>query len=75
MITGDGLVTGRPPTTRYQGRRVCFGPMFNHSQLGARAALAALEQLEADLLLPGHGPAFRGPIGEAVAQARLRAGG
>ncbi len=73
VITGDGLVTGHP-TTRYQGPQL-LGPMFNHSQLGARAALAALEQLEADLLLPGHGPAFRGPIGEAVAQARLRAGG
>lgn len=72
VVSGDGLVTGHP-ATRYDGPHL-LGPMFNHSQADARAALDPLETLSADVLLPGHGPAHHGPIAGAVATARERAG-
>lgn len=69
VVSGDGLVTAHP-TSPVTGPQV-LGPMFNHGD--PVPALAALEQLDADLLLPGHGPAHRGPIADAVARARERA--
>ncbi|MGI8679984.1 MAG: MBL fold metallo-hydrolase [Jatrophihabitans sp.] len=71
VVTGDGLVTGHA-ATRFDGPHL-LGPMFNHSQTDALAALDALEQLPGDLVLPGHGPVHRGPIAAAVALARERA--
>ncbi len=72
VVTGDGLVT-RHAATRFDGPHL-LGPMFNHSQAGALAALDPLEQLSGDLVLPGHGPVHRGPIAAAVELARERAG-
>ncbi|MEO9137666.1 MAG: MBL fold metallo-hydrolase [Jatrophihabitans sp.] len=71
IVTGDGLVTGHAATP-YDGPHL-LGPMFNHSQEDALRALDPLESLDADLLLPGHGPVHRGPIAGAVATARERA--
>jgi hypothetical protein len=42
--------------------------MFNHGD--PVAALDALAELSADLVLPGHGPVLPMPIANAVAQAR-----
>ncbi|MDT4913250.1 MAG: hypothetical protein QOC66_2387, partial [Pseudonocardiales bacterium] len=44
---------------------------FNHSD--PLPSLAALEVLDADLILPGHGAALRRPIADAVREARDRA--
>jgi glyoxylase-like metal-dependent hydrolase (beta-lactamase superfamily II) len=71
IVTGDGLVTGHPATP-WDGPHL-LGPMFNHSQDDALAALEPLAGLAADLLLPGHGPVYRGPIAGSVATARERA--
>lgn len=71
VISGDGLITGHP-LSRRDGPQVTSG-FFNHDQAQTVAALDALAGLDADLLLPGHGPAHRGPVREAVAAARAAA--
>ena len=71
VITGDGLITGHP-LSRRDGPQVTSG-FFNHDQAQTVAALDALEPLDADIVLPGHGPLYRGPVREAVAAARASA--
>jgi glyoxylase-like metal-dependent hydrolase (beta-lactamase superfamily II) len=67
VITGDELVTGHA-TSRVRGPQV-IGAMFNHANTDPAATLAPLAALDADLVLPGHGPVHRGPIAAAVASA------
>lgn len=67
LVAGDSVITGHPVT----GRR---GPqllpqMFNHDQDGCVRSLAALALLDTQVLLPGHGPQWHGPIREAAEQA------
>jgi glyoxylase-like metal-dependent hydrolase (beta-lactamase superfamily II) len=69
VVTGDGLVTAHP-VLRGTGPQV-LPPFFNHAD--PVAGLAALEELDADLVLPGHGDALRRPIADAVREARERA--
>lgn len=71
VITGDALVTGH----RISGRT---GPqllhtMFHSDGAGMDRALLTLARLDASLLLPGHGPALRIGIREAVETTRARA--
>ena len=68
VITGDALVTGH----RISGRT---GPqqlhaMFHHDGGRLNASLLALARLEASLLLPGHGPALRVDVRDAVRAVR-----
>ncbi len=42
--------------------------MFNHDDAAALASLQALAALPADVVLPGHGPAYRGSPASAVEQ-------
>ncbi|UWX85570.1 MBL fold metallo-hydrolase [Arthrobacter sp. zg-Y1110] len=70
VVTGDALVTGHAISAR-------SGPQLLHSMFhydGARVdtALAVLAGLDACLLLPGHGPALRAGIRDAVDTARSR---
>ncbi|OLM06619.1 putative beta-lactamase [Pseudonocardia sp. Ae706_Ps2] len=68
VITGDSLVTGHAlsPATGPQ----LLPAWFNHgTDEEMRAALGALAGVDADLLLPGHGPAHRGPLRAAVDRA------
>jgi len=67
LVAGDALVTGHPLLTG-------IGPqllpnMFNHDQDGCVRSLGALGLLDTDLLLPGHGPVWRGAIREAAKRA------
>jgi len=71
LISGDALVSGHP-TSRIQGPQL-LPDMFHHERARAVASLDVLAALEGDLLLPGHGPAHRGPLHEAALQARERA--
>lgn len=67
LVTGDALVTGHPLLT---GTRPSLLPtLFNHDQDGCVRSLATLGALDTEILLPGHGPVWRGPIAEAVRQA------
>jgi glyoxylase-like metal-dependent hydrolase (beta-lactamase superfamily II) len=67
LISGDALVTGHPVST-HDGPQLLPG-LFNHDQNGCLRSLAALGMLDTDVLLPGHGPVWRGPILDAVERA------
>jgi glyoxylase-like metal-dependent hydrolase (beta-lactamase superfamily II) len=43
--------------------------VFSHSQSNCLRSLSALALLETDVLLPGHGEVWRGPIREATEAA------
>jgi glyoxylase-like metal-dependent hydrolase (beta-lactamase superfamily II) len=52
-----------------------LGPSaFNESNEQALASLAAIDELDADIVLPGHGEPWRGRPADAVASARQIAG-
>ncbi|MDG9717942.1 MBL fold metallo-hydrolase [Streptomyces sp. DH24] len=68
VVSGDALVSGHP-TSRTAGPQLLPG-MFHHERGRATASLDVLAALDADLLLPGHGPALRGPVREAARRAR-----
>jgi glyoxylase-like metal-dependent hydrolase (beta-lactamase superfamily II) len=66
VISGDGLITAHAVSLR-SGPQVIPSWFAHGDQL---AGLDPLEGLDADLLLPGHGDAHRGPIAAAVQSAR-----
>ena len=67
LITGDALVTGHPTVAR-TGPQLLDG-MFHHDAGENRRSLDALRSLPGDVLLPGHGDAWRGRYADAVDQA------
>jgi glyoxylase-like metal-dependent hydrolase (beta-lactamase superfamily II) len=71
LITGDALVTGHP-TSRTRGPQL-LPRMFQHDWDGALAALRVMGELDADVLLPGHGPALEGSPADAAEQAHRAA--
>jgi glyoxylase-like metal-dependent hydrolase (beta-lactamase superfamily II) len=70
LVAGDALVTGHPVSTR-SGPQL-LPALFNHDQDSCVRSLAALGMLDTDVLLPGHGPVWRGSIREAAEQATPR---
>ncbi len=72
LVSGDALITGHP-LLRHGGPQL-LPAMFSHSQEGCLRSLDALALLETEILLPGHGDVWRGPIrratDEAIALAR-----
>ena len=73
LVSGDALVTGHPTTARTGPQRL--PAFFDHDPARAAVALDALAPLDADVLLPGHGPAWHGTPGQAVAIAHSRHAG
>ncbi len=71
LITGDALVTAHP-TSRIGGPQLLPG-MFNTDRSHALHSLSLIEGVDADLLLPGHGPVHHGSAKEAASTARERA--
>ena len=67
LVSGDALVTGHPVSKRY-GPQLLPG-LFNHDQGACVRSLSVLARVDSDVLLPGHGPVWRGHLGEAAAQA------
>jgi glyoxylase-like metal-dependent hydrolase (beta-lactamase superfamily II) len=67
LISGDALVTGHP-VARHDGPQL-LPSVFNHDEAGCERSLSASALLETEVLVPGHGPVWRGPIRDAVAQA------
>ncbi len=68
LLTGDALVTGHPlsPMT---GPQELMG--FFHDDLDAmNASLDVIAEVDADAIIPGHGPVHRGSPRDAVAQLR-----
>jgi glyoxylase-like metal-dependent hydrolase (beta-lactamase superfamily II) len=68
VIAGDALVTGHR-TSRRTGPQL-LPPMFHHDLAAAEASLDILAAVDAEVLLPGHGPVWRGTPAEAVRRAR-----
>ena len=68
LCTGDAMVTLNA-VTGATGPRLAPAA-FSSDSAGARASLARLEGLSAELVLPGHGEPFRGTPAAAVAMAR-----
>jgi glyoxylase-like metal-dependent hydrolase (beta-lactamase superfamily II) len=73
LVAGDAVITGHPITAR-RGPQL-LPRMFNHDQDGCLRSLAALGLLDTQVLLPGHGPQWHGPIREATEQAAALAVG
>ena len=67
LVAGDALVTGHPLLTRVGPQ--LLPDLFNHDQEGCVRSLAALGMLDTEVLLPGHGPVWRGSIRDAAEQA------
>ncbi|GGK54391.1 MBL fold metallo-hydrolase [Nocardia camponoti] len=68
VATGDALVTAHP-VSKIEGPQL-LPLFFHHNVESAKAALDALEPLDAATVLPGHGPIYTGGIGKAVIEAR-----
>jgi glyoxylase-like metal-dependent hydrolase (beta-lactamase superfamily II) len=67
VITGDGLITGHQ-LSRTVGPQL-IPKLFWHAPAQTLTALGTLAELDADLILPGHGTVHHGPIREAAARA------
>lgn len=67
LVSGDALVTDHPVAPR-RGPQL-LPSVFNHDEAACLRSLEALGTLDTEVLLPGHGPVWRGPIGDAVAAA------
>lgn len=72
LASGDALITGHP-LLRHSGPQL-LPAIFSTSQNDGIRSLAALALLETDLLAPGHGSLWHGPIREAAEQAASRIG-
>lgn len=68
VICGDTLITHNPLTGRAGPQVMPSG--FNRDTPQALDSLSALEHLNAEILLPGHGEPWHGPISQAVQLAR-----
>lgn len=67
LVAGDALVTGHPLLSR-TGPQL-LPSMANHDQAGCVASLGVLAAADTEVLIPGHGDIWRGPIDEAARQA------
>ncbi len=71
LLSGDALVT-LDVLSRQRGPRL-LPPALTDDPTAALTSLSALEGLPADVLLPGHGDPWRGPVADAVRAARAAA--
>ena len=68
LFTGDTLITHNPLTGRTGPQVMPSG--LNHDTAQALASLSALEDLNAEIILPGHGDPWHGPVSQAAQLAR-----
>lgn len=73
LLTGDTLCTGHA-LSRLEGPQL-LAPWFDHDRAGVLDALDTLAGLDADVVVPGHGPVLGATLAEAAAIARDRATG
>lgn len=72
LLAGDALITVDVWDRSRRGPQLIRAP-FNHDHDRARASLERLEDLDAEVVVPGHGRVWRASPAEAVAQARRSA--
>jgi glyoxylase-like metal-dependent hydrolase (beta-lactamase superfamily II) len=68
LLTGDALITGHAITGR-KGPQLAAG-FFHTDAHRAAAALDRIAAIDADVIVPGHGPVWRGSARDAAAIAR-----
>jgi glyoxylase-like metal-dependent hydrolase (beta-lactamase superfamily II) len=73
LASGDALVTGHPLLAR--GGPQLLPAVFSHNQDDCVRSLAALALLDTEILAPGHGDLWRGPIRQATDRATALARG
>ncbi|CAM4449584.1 hydroxyacylglutathione hydrolase [Mycobacterium basiliense] len=71
LVSGDALVTGHT-MLRHHGPQL-LPTVFNHRWQQCIRSLDALALLETEILAPGHGDVWRGPIRVAAQEAIARA--
>ncbi|HWU23587.1 MAG TPA: MBL fold metallo-hydrolase [Nocardioides sp.] len=69
VFSGDALVTGHPLLPGPPRPQLLPG-FFSEDEAEMGRSLAVLAGLPADVLVPGHGPVERRPMGEVVAEIR-----
>lgn len=67
LVAGDALVTGHPLLPR-SGPQL-LPSQFNHSDADCVRSLSVLADAGTNIVIPGHGDVWIGPIGEAAHQA------
>lgn len=67
LASGDALVTGHPLLAR--GGPQLLPEVFSHNQDDCVRSLAALALLDTEVLAPGHGDLWRGPVRQATDRA------
>lgn len=67
LVAGDALVTGHP-LLRRSGPQL-LPQVFNHDEALCARSLSVLADVETDVLVPGHGDLWIGPIASAVRAA------
>lgn len=72
LASGDALITGHP-LLRHGGPQL-LPEVFSYSQEQCIRSLSTLSEVETEVLAPGHGPLWRGPIREATDAALKKAG-
>ena len=68
LLTGDALVTGHALSST-TGPQELMG-FFHHDLDVMDASLDVIAEVDADAIIPGHGPVYRGSPRDAVAQLR-----
>ena len=68
LLTGDALVTGHPLSAT-TGPQMLLD-FFHHDVRAARAALDVIAAVDAEAIIPGHGPVHRGSPATAARDAR-----
>ena len=68
LLTGDALVTGHALSST-TGPQELMG-FFHHDLDAMNASLDVIAEVDADAIIPGHGPVHRGSPRDAVAQLR-----
>lgn len=67
LVAGDALITGHP-LARDKGPQL-LPAMFNHNQADCVRSLSTIAAAGTDVLIPGHGEIWLGPVREAARQA------
>jgi len=70
LFVGDAMCTTNP-VTGHEGPQL-MPHAFNESNAVAMSSLDAIEPVDADVLLPGHGEPWLDGVSSAVAEARSR---
>ena len=67
LVSGDALVTGHPLSQRHGPQ--LLPSVFNHSDDDCARSLSVLATADTEILIPGHGDVWIGPIADAARSA------